>query len=211
MPITQDAHNAIARAADLAMRALDAQTTAIQGAVNSLTGGELVERILLILSTVPRMMEERDMVTRALDRYKYTAHANRRRAAKHRLARGTSQEGDAAFTHRMRAKLQRQTIGGAHTSTLDAINSPPMPRLEPGDYIVRDDGAIISELPAPKPPISQHELNAMIDKAAAMLAQPVQHGPGHIPDLLSRIPKAPATIAAEEAARQALENGGGED
>lgn len=205
MPITQDQHLAMATIADKALKIIEEAVHWMRPAIEG-DPAALRDRLALWLTALPRFSEESRIVATAMTHYKYTAHANRRRAAKGRLARGTAQEGDAAFTTRMRAKPQPKTISSANAKTIDIGEAPPMPHLEPGDYVVREDGAIISELPAP-----QALDKATMDKVEALLAQPVLMPMGHIPNLLKRIPKAPSTLAAEEAARQALKNGGGED
>lgn len=238
MPITQDTHNAMARAADRAMKALEAFIEGLRDDISAgLTGPDLVEKILVRISSVPRMAEEREMATKAIDRYKFTSHSNRRRAARGRAERGTATPEDEAFLQRVRHSPQRKTVyvgpprpnphkiavenaikRGMTYEEMKLIDpkalvawygpgSPAEQGLHQGESFVREDGAIISEIAAPKPPVSQAELNVMLDNASAMLAGSTSN----TPSLLARIPKAPATIAAEEAARQALENGGGED
>jgi hypothetical protein len=230
MPITQDAHNALARAADRAMKVLEAFIEGVQGDINAgLTGPALIDKLLLRISAIPRMMEERDLVTKALDRYKFTAHSNRRRAAKHRAARGALAPGDAPFiaprrytprekidtavNNALASGLSREEMNTIDPKSLVAWYGPGSPgdkRLAPGESITTADGTIISEIAPTKPPIDQAELNKILDNAARMLAQPINMPQGHVPDLLSRIPRAPDR-SQDAATEQAIENGGGED
>lgn len=201
MPITQSRVIAIVEIADRALRCFRGLRQALrEDAAAGIPADAIVARMIDRINASPDVAEDCAVISAELEHFRHTEHKNNRNAARKRRQRG---KGDGQYVPTVRSRPSEQRHAAAPT--------PIIPHLEPGDYIVRDDGAIISELPATKPPVSQAELDTMIANAARMLAQPVQHGPEYIPDLLKRIPKAPSTLAAEEAARQALENGGGED